>query len=198
MCCVGLGSATCWSIMLGGTKLYLFPAAVCSHEESGFSKAVDKPYVDKHRWVPSPSPAPSLFRSHQLCPRDADLCPRHSPVKGTAPGSRGLSCEILWVTSILRCRLVGFFITSILHWVEQGNQESPVIGSKNKPWSWAGGTWDKAGPLDAQAAAEAFATQGAWMSCRGAFMLRVVKVISAPSPLIKWISREKSIFLAQG
>lgn len=71
--------------------------------------------------------------SISLCPRDTDLCPWHSRVKGTAPGSRGLPCEIIRVMSTLGLGLVGFSAIFILHQMVQRGHKTQVISTKTGP-----------------------------------------------------------------
>lgn len=71
--------------------------------------------------------------SISLCPRDTDLCPWHSRVKGTAPGSHGLPCEIIRVMSTLGLGLVGFSAIFILHQMVQRGHKTQVISTKTGP-----------------------------------------------------------------
>lgn len=74
------------------------------------------------------APLPEL--SISPCPRDTDLCPWHSPVKGTA---LGLPSEIIRVMSTLGLGLVGFSVIFILHQMAQGGYESHIISTKTGP-----------------------------------------------------------------
>lgn len=76
-------------------------------------------------------PLPEL--SISPCPRDTDLCPWHSPVKGTAPGSHGLPCEIIRVMSTLGLGLAGSSAIFILHQMVQRGRKTQVISTKIGP-----------------------------------------------------------------
>lgn len=78
------------------------------------------------------APLPEL--SISPCPRDTDLCPWHSPVKGTAPGSHVLPWEIS-VMSTLGLGLVGFSVMFILHQMVQERPQDSGYQHESRPWS---------------------------------------------------------------
>lgn len=128
---------------------------------------------------------------HQSLPKGHRLVSLAQPCEGTASGCH-LPCEIIWVLSTLGLGLMEFSVIFILHQMLQGGHEAQVISTK--AWSWPGCEWDKAGAWVAQASAEAFATNGIWVSCGYSEVLWIVIVIVAPLPPIKWISGKEVFF----
>lgn len=61
-------------------------------------------------------------------------------MKGTAPGSHGLPCEIIQVMSTLGLGLVGFSVLFILSQMVQRGHESQVISTKTGPGADLGAT----------------------------------------------------------
>lgn len=102
---------------------------------------------------------------HQSLPKGHRLVSLAQPCEGDCSW---LSWLTMWNYSSYEylgarpCRVFCYF-----HSAPNGTERSQDSGyqHKNRPRSWPGYEWDKAGAWVAQASAEAFATKGIWVSC---------------------------------